>query len=347
MQGFLSWNLNLGRVAGVQVRVHLLFFLAVGMAVVALRQEPAAMWWWAGAFVAVQAGSVLLHELAHCLAARRHGGSPHEVVLWPLGGLVQVSVPRTPGNEVAVALAGPLANFLLAAAGGVVLYSRGTSAADDGAGLGIDFFSPPMDAAGLTALGVVRIATWVNLYLACLNLLPAVPMDGGRLACGLLWHFVGYRRAVRLTHGLMLAAAAAVCLAPVLLRACGVNVDLFVELPLVLLGVFLFLAAQGESRRRRWREEDEPREADEWRVAGPELLLAGDESPAAPAMIGQAVEARLEERLHRQQQQEAEEDRRVDEILSRLHLAGPEALSPEDQAFLKRVSARYRGRKSK
>jgi Zn-dependent protease len=350
MRSFLSKSVRLGRVAGVEVRIHAIFFLAMAAALLALRQQPAAVWWWAAAFVAALAGSVLVHELAHCLAARRRGGSPHQVVLWPLGGLVQVSAPRTAGNEIAVALAGPVSNFLLAAAGGVVLYSRGMPATDEAPASrwGIELFTPPMDAEGLTLLGVVRICTWVNLYLAAVNLLPAAPLDGSRLVRGLLWRVVGYRRAVRYTQGLTLAAATAVCLTPVLLRARGVPVDLLVELSLALLGVFLFLAAQSESRRSPPREDDEAQEAaDEWRVGTPELLLAGDESPGAPAMIGQAVEARLEEKLHRQQQQEAEEDRRMDEILLRLHVAGPQALSPEDQALLKRVSARYRGRKSK
>jgi Zn-dependent protease len=353
MQGFLAWNVCLARIAGVHVRLHLFFGLAVVLAAWALRHEPATTWWWAAAFLGVLTGSVLVHELAHCLAARRHGGSPHEVVLWPLGGLVQISVPRSPGNERAVAFAGPMANFLLAAAGSVVLYSRGAPAIDGAgapemeSGIGIELFSPPMDPDGLTMLGVVRLATWINFYLGCLNLLPAVPMDGARLVRSVLWSLIGYRRAVRYTQGLTLAAAAAVCVTPVLLQARGVRVDLLVELSLVLLGVFLLIAVQGDARRRPAQEDDEPREPDEWRVGHAEPLLAGDESSGAAAMIGQAVETRLEERLQRQQQQEAEEDRRVDEILSRLHVAGPDALSPEDQAFLHRVSARYRGRKSK
>jgi Zn-dependent protease len=350
MQGFLSWNVCVTRVAGTQVRLHLLFLLTAAAALWgALGQGPTAIGWW-GAFVGVLAGSVLVHELAHCLAARRRDGLPHEVILWPLGGLVQISVPRSPANEMAVAAAGPLANFLLAAAGGVVLYSRGAPAAGDEAtaGLGIELFSPPVDAAGLTLLGVVRLAIWVNVYLGCLNLLPAPPLDGARLVRGLLWALVGYRRAVRCTQGLMLVAAAGVCLAPVLLRMAGVAVDGAVELALVLLGVFLFFTAHGESRRRPPRGDHEPWEAEQWRDGGEaELLLADDGPPSAPAMIGQALETRLEEKLHRQELQEAEEDRRVDEILSRLHVAGPEALSAEDQALLKRVSARYRGRKSK
>src|SRR5438309_951843 len=123
MQGFLSHNVCLGRVGGIQVRIHLIFWLFFGAAALMVPRAAREIGWWA-AVMAVWIASVLIHELAHYLAARRHGGSPHEVVLWPLGGLVQLSVPRSPAAEFAVALAGPLANALLAAAGTVVLYSQ-------------------------------------------------------------------------------------------------------------------------------------------------------------------------------------------------------------------------------
>jgi hypothetical protein len=231
----------------------------------------------------------------------------------------------------------------------VLLYSRATSVPEGATSAwAIAMFSPPVEPAGVTWLGALRLAIWVNLWLACVNLLPAVPLDGGRLMRGLLWGVLGYRRALRHTQGLMIASAALVCLGPALLRAQGVEVDLFVELPLLMLGVVLFLSAQAEARRRQPPDDAHPQEADEWRVFSPEALLPSDESSGGAALIGQAVEAKLEEKLHRQQRQEEEEDRRMDEILSRLHVAGPAALSPEDQALLKRVSARYRrGRKSK
>jgi hypothetical protein len=203
-----------------------------------------------------------------------------------------------------------------------------------------------MDAGVTTTLGAVRLVTWTNFWLAVLNLLPAVPMDGGRAARGLLWSLVGYRRAVRYTRVLLLVTAAAICLGPTLLRTQEVVVSPLVELSLVGLGIFLFLGAQDDVSRRKPREA-EPVEAEEWRVYGPELSLTADDMPFGPAVIGQAIEARREEKLHRQQAQEEEEDRLVDEILSRLHVVGADALSAEDQALLNRVSARYRGRKGK
>jgi Zn-dependent protease len=347
MQGFLSCNVSLGRVAGIQVRLHWLFVLLIASAVfVPVLYEPGVAWWWA-TLVGVLVVSVVIHEVAHCVIARRRGGSPHEIVLWPMGGLVQVSAPRTAANEVVVALAGPLANALLAAAGALLLYCRSSPSADDGAwSWWRAIFVPPMEADPLSVLGVVRLATWTNLWLAGLNLLPAVPMDGGRAMRGLLWGLVGYRRAVRYTHALRIASAATTCLAPALLRSQGIDVDPLIELPVVGLGILLFFGAREEAGRRKPREESPP-EVEEWRVYSAELTLASDEALAGPSTVGQAVEARLEEKLHRQREQEEEEDRRVDEILSRLHVAGSGALSQEDQALLTRVSARYRGRKGK
>jgi Zn-dependent protease len=351
MQGFLSRNILLGRIGGLQVRVHLLFGLFFAIAALALLRDPHEAWWWV-ALAGTWTVNVLLHEVAHYLSAHRHGGAPHEVVLWPLGGLVQFSVPRSPAAEFAVALAGPLASALLAAAGGVALYSQSMPDPEGAAQSWLAFFfQPPPEIGVRTGLGVIRMATWVNGWLAVLNLVPAVPLDGARAGRALLWSFVGYRRAGRWMRRVALAAAAAVCLGPALLRADRLAVSSAVEVPLVALGVLLFFFAQNEPVRGRKRAEDESPEQEEWRVTGA-LAVTGDpfasgDTPLEPAAVGQAIEARLEERLHRQQQEEEEEDRRVDEILTRLHVAGPTALSTEDQALLERVSARLRGRKSK
>jgi len=346
MQGFLAWNVCLGRIAGVQVRLHLLFLMLPLVFLAALRRGPEAAWW-AGLLMMVLAASILVHELAHCRAARRRGGSPHEVVLWPLGGLVQVSAPRSPGNEIAVALAGPIANGLLALAA-FVLYSRYQPVDDCGFSASWSaIFLPPAETGLLTWPSVIHAAAWINLGLACLNLLPAAPLDGGRAARGLLWGLLGYRRALPWTKTLSLATAAAVVASPVVLRAVGMELLLGAELLVVALGIFLFLSAHSEPTRARRRDGEEPREADEWRLFAPEMAIASDEEVLGGAIIGQTVEARLEEKLHREHHREEEEDRRVDEILSRLHAAGPAALSAEDQALLNRASARYRGRKSK
>lgn len=350
MQGFVAWNVNLTRVAGVQVRLHWLFVAFGAFAALAALENVATAAWW-GLFFAVLAASVVVHEAAHCLAARRHGGAPHELVLWPLGGLVQVSAPRSPGSEIAIALAGPLANFGIAVVcTGSLFFWRGEL--PNGASWWPNLAVPPRDIAGMSPLvalqlGALQLGAWLNLWLAVVNLVPAVPLDGGRAMRGFLWALVGFRRAKARARAVTMASAASLCLLPVLLRARGVSLDPLVELPLSLLGVLIFLTARGPAARGPSPEsEGESASHEPWRDTSPAILLTNEDLPLGPGVIGQAVEARRDEKLH-QQQQEEEEDRRVDEILSRLHVSGADALSPEDQRLLERVSARYRGRKSK
>lgn len=146
----------LARPFGIPVTVHPLFLaLAAGLLV-----WQGLTGGWAGA-VAGSAlgvgvfGSVLLHELGHALAARRLGIRTHHITLHPLGGLASLEgAPRTPQGELQVALAGPAVNLALAAL------------------------------AGLAWQAGAPLAGWlaaINLGMALFNLVPAYPMDGGRV----------------------------------------------------------------------------------------------------------------------------------------------------------------------
>jgi len=257
------------------------------------------------------------------------------MILWPLGGLVQSSVPPSPKNEIAVASAGPLVNLMIAAAAGGVLYVSGISFDR----LSLAIFEPPMNPGGLTWLVVVKLTIWINLWVFAINMLPALPLDGGRAARGVLWKMIGRRRAQRYSDGLARISGAVLCLSPAGLRGAGVVWASFVEIPLILLGVFLLFNPPPAALRRRENVLDDElfSDADEFRS---ELEDSSHGHPSAPR---QAVEVRLAEKLRRQQEFEAEEDRRVDEILSRLGETGLEGLVPEDRELLERVSERYRG----
>ncbi len=125
-------------------------------------------------------GSVVLHELGHALAARRLGVRPLDILLTPLGGMTRLSRTRwEPGREFWIALAGPVVN--LALGGGFRL----SAAVAGGAG------------APAVALALEAFA-WVNLALAALNLLPAFPMDGGKLLRAAVGSRIGFARATRL-----------------------------------------------------------------------------------------------------------------------------------------------------
>ncbi|MFW2514122.1 site-2 protease family protein [Demequina sp. SO4-13] len=133
--------------------------------------------------------SVLVHEIAHAAAARAFGRQVHEVVLTLWGGHTTFDARgMTPMVSGVTALAGPVANVLLAALGGLALASGA---------LDITLFS--LLAGDLTVAGIVRYLVYANLILAAFNALPGIPMDGGRVLEAIVWAVTGDRyRGVRI-----------------------------------------------------------------------------------------------------------------------------------------------------
>jgi Zn-dependent protease len=174
----MSWKL--GRVAGIDVYLHptFLFVLAfpqvTGHGVFGL------------AVVLASFGCVLLHELGHALMARRFGISTEDITLYPIGGVARLSrMPRSPGAELLIALAGPAVNLAIAAG----LLGFGLLGA-----VGPWWESMPTS--------FVSNLLLVNLVLALFNLIPAFPMDGGRVLRALLSAPLGRVRATALAAGL-------------------------------------------------------------------------------------------------------------------------------------------------
>jgi Zn-dependent protease len=219
----MKWSWKLGRFAGIDTYVHASFLLLVAWA-------AWASWSGAGtglavvmgvAFLLAVFGSVLLHELGHALVARRYGIRTRRIVLSPIGGIAQLEgMPRRPRQELAVALAGPAVNFVLAAALWLV--------------------APVFAGAGLfaTFLGSVMLA---NLGLGLFNLIPAFPMDGGRALRAVLAERVGSYRATE--------AAAKIGKAIALVM--GVVGLVWGPFVLVLVAAFVWFAANAEQHASR------------------------------------------------------------------------------------------------
>ncbi|GEC05368.1 putative zinc metalloprotease Rip3 [Streptomyces spinoverrucosus] len=186
-------SLPIGRVSGVPLRIHwtvplLVFLFGYGLAGGTL---PA---WLPGRStiaytVAGLVGALLLllsllaHESAHAVTARRKGITVHSVTLWALGGMTEMEKPTAPGAAFLVAVSGPLTSLI---AGGAAL----------GAGVGLS--AGPgwqLPAAVLVWLG------WANLLLAVFNLLPAAPLDGGRVVQAVMWWRTGDRERAERTAG--------------------------------------------------------------------------------------------------------------------------------------------------
>src|SRR5689334_5485555 len=118
-----SWSLPLGRLFGINIRVHILFpVVAVGLVLRVAYQKDAIAGTWidAAMLMGLLAVSVLLHEFGHCFGARLVDGDAHQVLLWPLGGLAAIEVPHTPRANFIATAAGPLMTLLICVVSGLV-----------------------------------------------------------------------------------------------------------------------------------------------------------------------------------------------------------------------------------
>lgn len=207
----MSWKF--GRIAGIDVYLHPTFLLLLGYLGMA---RPDVLLLTLCAF-----GCVLLHEFGHALMARRYGIETADITLYPIGGVARLErMPRSPGAELLIALAGPAVNVAIAA--GLFLFS----------GLGV--------IPGTSGVGAFlgRLFS-LNVILAVFNLIPAFPMDGGRVLRALLSGWLGRLRATAI------AARIGQVLAILFGTFCLVN---FLWLQAAL-GLFIYFAAGAELAR--------------------------------------------------------------------------------------------------
>jgi Zn-dependent protease/CBS domain-containing protein len=230
----LATGLRVGRVAGIEIRVHWTWLLAAVFITASLAggvfpSEVGGLS--GGAYLAMALVTALLffvsllaHELGHALEARREGIPTRGITLWMLGGVARSGGPfRSAGMEARVALAGPAVSALLGAA----LVGAGQIGA-----------LPAAIAAVLEWLG------WTNLLLLGFNMIPALPLDGGRVLRAALWRFSGSllratRVAARVSQAL---AVAAMCFGAVSFLVSGA----FGGVWLAFIGWFVFSAAGAE-----------------------------------------------------------------------------------------------------
>lgn len=234
----------LGRIAGVRVGVHwsVLFIfgiIAFGLARGRLPETyPGRSWavyWAAGLCTAVIFfASLLAHELAHAVVARRNGVEVDDIVLWLLGGAARLkSEASSPGRELRIAGVGPLVSLLL---GGLFTLAAWL-----------------LDVASVSGV-VVEMAAWlaaINVLLAVFNALPAAPLDGGRLLRAFLWWRTGDR--LRATAGATAAGRVFGWLLVVIGMVAFLRTGTFGGLWLALIGWFLITAATAEGRQAQLR----------------------------------------------------------------------------------------------
>ena len=217
-----SRSLRIGRLLGIDVLVHWSFLLLLVLVVAAdasngPRQIGRGLLWVVAIF-----GCVLIHELAHCVVAQREGVIVDDILLLPIGGVSQMrSIPSVASEELAIAIVGPLTSLALAGVFAAAALATGAH-----------LWPPTL----LVGPWLVRLA-WLNVILGAFNLLPALPMDGGRVL-----------RAALSMHEDRSAATATAAKVARVLAIMMIAVGLAIDVWLVLIGVFVLLAAGAEER---------------------------------------------------------------------------------------------------
>lgn len=227
----MGWSFPIGVVRGTVIRLHVTFLLfLVFIAAGHYAQGGAGAALSGVVFMALLFLCVLLHEFGHIFAARRYGIQTPDVVLLPIGGVARLErIPEEPWQEFVVAVAGPAVNVVIAAVLLLILGgfppAEGTEVQNPGVGL------------------VARLAT-ANIFLVVFNLIPAFPMDGGRVLRAFLAHRMGYARGTRIAAQVGQAAAFGLGLWGLV----GGNVML------LFIALFVYMAASSEAHAAQMRQ---------------------------------------------------------------------------------------------
>ncbi|WP_044397513.1 site-2 protease family protein [Lacinutrix sp. Hel_I_90] len=228
----MKGNLNIGRVLGIKIKIHWTFlFLLLWIALEQIRSQASDEGVLFNlAFVGIVFFCVVLHELGHASVAKRFGVQTKKITLYPIGGVASLErIPEDPKQEFLIAIAGPLVNLILA----ILLY-----------------FAIPISSYTSQSFGELLISlntftfqnlllyTFVaNISLFVFNLIPAFPMDGGRIFRALLAMFMDRVKATRV------AVVVGQFIAVLLLL-----IGLLYNPVLIFIALFIFISAYGENK---------------------------------------------------------------------------------------------------
>lgn len=223
----MKYSLFLGKVAGIRISVHWTFLILIFWIVFANMRSGLTFSEivWSVIFLLSIFVCVILHELGHALTAKRFRIKTREISILPIGGVAQLeSMPEKPREELLVALAGPAVNIVIA----ILLYPLVTDGQlmddlDNVSRIGPDNF--------------LAMLMRINLWLALFNLIPAFPMDGGRVLRALLGFRLSHQKATQI------AATIGQVLAMVFVFLGFTTPNPF----LIFIGLFIFLGAQAEA----------------------------------------------------------------------------------------------------
>jgi len=264
----MRWSFSVARISGIEIRIHVTFFLLlawIGWAYHRTGGVPAAI---DGLlFVILIFVCVLLHELGHALMAARYGIKTPDITLLPIGGVARLErMPDKPSQEIAVTLAGPAVNVVIA----LVLWLA----------IGLTSGFPDPHSLEQTNLPMTLRLLAVNIWLVIFNAIPAFPMDGGRLLRALLALRMDYARATQIAasigHGIALIFFI---------------IGLWWSPMLLLIAVFVYFGASSEAAMAQMRSVSK-----DLRVSA--AMVTKFETLPLDATLNQAVEALLRTSQH-------------------------------------------------
>ena len=226
----MSWSFKFARVAGIDLKVHitfLLFLIWIAFSYFSVGGPAAARQ--GVLFILLLFGCVLLHELGHALTAKKFGIGTTDITLLPIGGVARLDhIPQDPKQELLIAIAGPLVNVAIAI---LLTFYLGHRAA----------MSDFQDLNTPRVAMLSKLAT-VNIGLVLFNLVPAFPMDGGRILRSILAMRMNYLRATNIAAFIGQALA-------IFFGILGFFGNPF----LIFIAFFVFMGAQQEAAMARAR----------------------------------------------------------------------------------------------
>jgi len=234
----MGGSFQIGKLFGIPIKVHVLFLLLVAFyAFMGFSEGSKAGGFHvglvqglrSGLFIIALFGCVVVHELSHSLVARRYGVKVESITLLPIGGVSSMEeMPRKPSQELTMAIAGPLASIGVAGVFFVVSWA----------------LNPAQPLPRFSPMGQHLVADLVrvNLLLAAFNILPAFPMDGGRVLRAVLATHMSYVAATRIAAGVGQGVAVLMGVAGLILTG---------NFWLIIIAIFIFLGAGAEERQVR------------------------------------------------------------------------------------------------
>ena len=256
----MKWSWRVGKIRGIDIKIHVTFIFALiwGASI------------WGGGEVSgivygvvltlALFGFVLLHELGHAMMARRYGIGVEDIVLLPIGGVARLSkMPEEPKQELMVALAGPAVNLALMLLAAPVVVAALAGQIIGGATAAL----PEMTRPGLVNFAWFIVA--INLSLLLFNMIPAFPMDGGRVMRALLAMKLRYGRATRI----------AAMVGKVFAILFGLFALMSGNISLAFVAFFVFMAAGAENQEVAVREQLRDVSVKEALDRGAPVLAAG------------------------------------------------------------------------